>query len=212
MNLSNLPLDVLLHIVQFLSKTDQVKLAALQNQNINNALECDVLQFYDKVYKFIPCGIWFSPTQQKIYEITLKPGLVLHINYYPMFTKKQLCFNKKKGLQLLKNFHLVDKNKQLYFNKTSWRIMDKSLVKKINGKLGIVRYMYKNICYNTIDDYIMRTNVCIFLDDKKVIVKKFNRNNKEAMDTFIYKNNKLIYKIEKIYPKNVFIISLKHFN
>lgn len=191
MNFANLPFDVHLHIFQFLSDNEQIKLATLRNRKINWALRRRVLEFYDNVYKFLPCGIWFSPTEQKIYHIMFIDDLILNIDYYPMFTKKQLCFNKKKGLQQLKNFQLLKRNEKLYFNKKSWRITAKKL-KKIGNK-----HIYKNNLYNTIHDentYFRRINVRIALKDTNVIVKKYNRNNHKFLFEYVYQNNKLISK------------------
>ena len=175
--LSELPYDVHWHIFKYLSENDQLKLATLQNRNLNSAIKPNILEFYDKVYKYLPCGIWFSSTERKIYEITLKPGPVLHINYYPMFTRKQLSFSR--GLKILKNFTLLKENEQLIFNKTTWFILDKSL---------------RSRGHYTINNYPIRTNVSIFLHKGQVTVKLFNRNNIKKIDTFLFKNNKLVKK------------------
>ena len=194
MALCTLPLEMIVHIFQYLAEKDKLAVVALQNKFLNNALDPNTVVFYNQVYKYFPCGQWYSPGEQKFYDVELLPGPAIHINYYPIYTKKQMYFNKIQKLHILKTCYRLKKNEEFYVHKSKSKflIKDKSLFTQLNE----YNYKYKNEVYRHVKSGgFLRTNACIDTNDKnQVVVKLYNRNLRYRMRTYIFENNKLVSK------------------
>ncbi|KAG8156216.1 hypothetical protein JTE90_011126 [Oedothorax gibbosus] len=154
-SLCAIPQEMISYILRFTSFKDKLILAGLQNDILNNALETEVVSFYNHVYRYLPCGKWFRPSETKCYDIRLVPELqALQIDLYSNSNRKRMCFNKKNGIRLVRKCRpLQDGKHVLYFNKSSYHLDDRRAVKKINSVDDTYTHEWNNRRFWKVADY-----------------------------------------------------------
>ena len=206
--LDTLPLEVISHILRFCSFQDKLTLAALQNDTLNEALGSEVVTFYTRVARFLPCGRWLEPNEKKCYDIRLVPELGgLHIDFYTNSTRKRMCFNQRTGMRLVRKCRpLLDGRHELYFNKHAYYLDDeRRVVKETHLIDDTYTHEWNNERYWKVgggggddaasDRHGLIASACILIQFDNICVYRYNRVSR-SMDTLKFKNNKLVSKIK----------------
>lgn len=85
--MDNLPLEVISHVISFLSLEEKFKLVCLNNKRINRILLRDYQLslsslFHDKLIPMFPTGLWYLPRNQKLLHIELHNSSICVSEYF----------------------------------------------------------------------------------------------------------------------------------
>lgn len=172
MNIQKLPLEMIEHILNYSSFEDKLNLASLQDDVLNKALGKELVLFYQHVYRFLPCGRWFNPKDNKSYIIMLLPELFgLHVDFWTDSNRKRMCFNKLNGIRLVRrcmklklniNGEKIDEEDKVYHEEVVVRRVASAVLMTQNEFVYVFRF---NMLSETMD-------VFQFLKGKKLVCKK----------------------------------------
>ncbi|KAG8179054.1 hypothetical protein JTE90_010084 [Oedothorax gibbosus] len=190
-----IPREMISYILKFTSFDDKLILASLQNDTLNNALETEVVSFYKHIYRYLPVGIWFQPSEMKCYDIRIVPQLhALHIDFYSNSNRKRMCFNKKNGIRLVRKCQpLQDEKHVLYFNKTSYHLDDRRAMKKVDLVDDMYTHEWNNRRFWKVVSNFPTASALLFEENGHVLVYNFIHVSGNMYE-FNFKNKKLIWK------------------
>lgn len=199
MSLTQLPHEMLTHILQFLSVEEHLVLVSLGNRVLNTVLGRRLVDFYHLVYRFLPSGRWFDSRDQKCHDVRFVPELLgVHVDLYANSNRKRLCFNKRNGLRLVRpTSRRLRDDATLYVDRADSRMTDDDgdsssfVAAEIQTNESDVTYTRHDRKYRRVCSPVSKAFV--FVSHRSVHVNTFFMLSK-TMHVYRFENHRLVSK------------------